>query len=404
MLAAKAFQGWSLYNGQEASTRYLDFAGRLMINPLGNLLKTNYLYIPKEKLNEEAIKKIADEFQEYFGRGLTTDLAAKGRVIQEKWMAFYEKHMPIVYESLKKEYPKTPEQDEVQYEKAIKARAFDIMRAFIPSGMTTLVSRHSNIRQLRDHLDILKYHPGSEVSRAAMTAIKGLQSAYPSSFITKEYSAKEEYLKLKAEKISYMNNDDLRNGDAFNIRDYQFDPVHLEKNYRELLEKRPEKTELPNEIGEAGVIHVSFLIDFGSFRDAQRHRKGVCKMPLLTTSLGFHDWYLAKLPKESRVEAEALIAELIPEINSLPCTDVERQYYIPMGFQVAASFTWSFDQCVYVAELRSSETVHPTFRVYAQALGKWIEEKVPYAALYVDYNLDQWSYKRGKQDIVLTKS
>lgn len=126
-------------------------------------------------------------------------------------------------------------------------------------------------------------------------------------------------------------------------------------------------------------------------------------MPLLTTKLGFHPWYLDRLPSETKKEALALIAELEPLINSLPCADVHRQYYIPMGYMVTADFTWTFDQCVYVAELRSSDTVHPTFRVRAQALGKWIKDTVPYAALHVDWSEDKWSYKRGSQDIVEKK-
>jgi thymidylate synthase ThyX len=36
MLAAKAIQDSKLYNGQEASTRYIDFSQQPMINPLGS--------------------------------------------------------------------------------------------------------------------------------------------------------------------------------------------------------------------------------------------------------------------------------------------------------------------------------------------------------------------------------
>ena len=71
-----------------------------------------------------------------------------------------------------------------------------------------------------------------------------------------------------------------------------------------------------------------------------------------------------------------------------------------MGFVVEASFTWTFDQCVYVAELRSSDTVHPTYRLHAQSIGKWIEKVAPYAKLYVNYTEDSWSYRRGSQDII----
>lgn len=394
MLAAKAIQDWPLYNGQEASTRYLDFSGRMMINPLGGLIGTSYLYIPKKKLTLNGIAKIKFlQSQEQVVR--TTPHGEQGELIQERWMTFYEKHMPIVKAYVSELNPKGDGEDQGQYDKAVNARAFDIMRAFIPAGMTTLVSRHNNLRQLRDHLDILKYHPSEEVARIASASIAGLQATYPASFIRKEYVETEEYLKLRATQTSYFQSP----LSDFSLDDSLFNEDRLHP-YVDLLRSRPPKTEVPHEAGEAGTIHVGFPIDFGSFRDVQRHRKGVCKMPLLTTKLGFHPWYLERLPEQSRIEAEVLIKELVAEINDLPCSRIDRQYYIPMGFQVYADFTWTIDQCIYVAELRSSETVHPTLRVIAQKIGKWVHKTLPYAALHIDWSEDKWSYKRGGQDIV----
>lgn len=399
MLCAKAFQNWWAYNGQEASTRFLDFTGRIMINPMAGWPAANYLYIPREDLKKESLEHISDRFKtEIQNSQNLSNNGMVGRSIQEKWMAFYEKHMPIVKAYVASLNPKSKEMNDDTYEKSVNARAFDIMRAFIPAGMTTLVSWHSNIRQLRDHLAILKYHPSSEISRVALTALAGLQETYPASFVKdKVYEETENYLKLRASRTSYFEN--IQSTDI-EIYDKQFDASYLNQNYNDLLSSRPAKTEVPPEVGDAGTVNVSFKIDFGSFRDAQRHRKGSYRMPLLTTQYGFHQWYLDRLPEESRIEAEALLIEMVPLIDSLPCSDVERQYYIPMGFMVGANFTWTFDQCVYVAELRSAGTVHPTFRVHAQEIGRWIKKVAPYATSYVDYSEDKWSYKRGTQDIV----
>ncbi len=400
MLAAKAIQNNPLYNGQEASTRYLDFAGRMMVNPLAGLPNAKYLYIPKENLNAASLIDAPSFFSEKYKKFANESASEQGKIIQETWMAFYEKSMPIVKKYVAELNPKSDDQTDSQYDKAVNARAFDIMRGFIPAGMTTLVSWHSNIRQLRDNLAILKYHPSTEVARIAMTALAGLKAVYPASFDKKVYDKTEEYYQMLAEEFSYtewaLEPEYISKG--FEIIG-NFDTEIIKKDFRKVLENRPEKTIPPHQLGRAGEINVSFMIDFGSFRDAQRHRKGVCMMPLLTTKYGFHSWYLERLPQEVRIEAEKLIAEMDILINALPCADVERQYYIPMGYKVPADFTWSFDQCIYVAELRSATTVHPTFRIHAQALGRWIEETVPYAKLYVDYSEDTWSYKRGSQDI-----
>jgi len=398
MIAAKAIQASPLYNGQEASTRYLDFKGRMMINPLLGYPKTCFAYVSKEMLDN----KIIPDESTLFKSGITISANKEGgnlaTRIQERWMKFYEDHMSKVKTYVAELNPKQDAQSQEQYDKAINARAFDIMRAFIPAGMTTLVSWHSPIRHLRDRLNTMKYNPNDEVARFAYSSLHCLQEAYPSSFIQKEYPETEEYLKLKSKKVSYFNPTWTKDDD-FLIDDFNLDKKDI-LNYSELLINRPAKTELPHEIGECGTVRVQFKIDFGSFRDVQRHRKGVCKMPLLTTVHGFHQWYLDRLPKESRSEALSLIEELTPIINELPCSDIDRQYYIPMGFIVIADFTWTFDQCVYVAELRSSETVHATLRVQAQRIARWIKDFAPGTALHVNYEDDSWSYKRGSQDII----
>jgi hypothetical protein len=65
---------------------------------------------------------------------------------------------------------------------------------------------------------------------------------------------------------------------------------------KEILEKRPPKTELPKYLAEAGTLQFEFLLDFGSFRDLQRHRAVIQRMPLLTNEIGFEKWYINELP------------------------------------------------------------------------------------------------------------
>jgi hypothetical protein len=77
-----------------------------------------------------------------------------------------------------------------------------------------------------------------------------------------------------------------------------------------------------------------------------------------------------------------------------------RQYYIAMGFNVACELTASLPSAVYIAELRSGQTVHPTLRPIAQKMGIAMESIFPEMALHIDYSPDEWSTKRGTHDIV----
>ena len=155
-LVAKAIQDNPLYNGQEASTRYLDFSSQPIINPFG-----------------------------------TEEAAA----IQKGWMNIYNTCMPKVREALKREYPFNSEdyKSEKQWEGAIAARAFDTLRAFLPVGGTTLLSWTTNLRQARDRLMRLTGHPLKEVRSVAENIFQQFAAKYPNSFNGKEMDRTSRY-------------------------------------------------------------------------------------------------------------------------------------------------------------------------------------------------------------------
>src|SRR5208282_1429716 len=66
-----------------------------------------------------------------------------------------------------------PDEKEETYERAVKARSFDILRAFLPAGITTQLSWHTNLRQAGDHLNLLAKHPSAEVRNVGQ-ALRGM--------------------------------------------------------------------------------------------------------------------------------------------------------------------------------------------------------------------------------------
>lgn len=356
MLVAKAVQDWSLYSGQETSSRYIDLSKREI----------------KDPVNTEASKKIL-----------------------ERWMKFYTESQPAVESHLKEKYKRKPEEDEKIYDKAIKARVFDIMRGFLPAGITTQLSWHTNLRQAHDKLDLLKHHPLIEVREVAEKILSSLRSRYTNSFGHPIFEDQENYREFLGKEYTYFSEKAYDGDFSFktNIKNSE-----LEK-YLYILEKRPIKTGLPSFLSELGNITFDFLLDFGSFRDIQRHRNGVCRMPLLTTGFGFNDWYLEQLPADVKAEAEKLIKEQIAEISKLNCRSEDLQYYIAMGFNVSCRVSYGLPACVYVVELRSGIMVHPTLRKVAHNMDKALRTMFPKLLLHSDLNLDDWDMRRGTQDI-----
>ncbi len=358
MLTAKAVQDWPLYSGQEASTRYLDMAQQEVLNPIGT---------------------------------------APGKAIQDEWMRFYRHALETLIPVLKGRYPMEADQKEAVYEKAIKARAFDIARGFLPAGVTTYAAWHTNLRQAYDHIKEMRNHPLAEVREVAVMIHDELKRKYTSSFSHKEYPMEEAYIGKSMKEFAYFDDKDAVKKFAYSAK--TLDLKGLAK-HKKLLKSRPAKAELHQRMRQYGNIVFTFPLDFGSYRDLQRHRSCVQEMPLLSTTHGFYSWYLEQLPPDLRKEAEKVIKEQKARIAKLKAPKEVKQYYVAMGYTVAVKITCPLPAAVYTAELRSSDTVHPTLRLQAQRMGDALKAAVPGLAMHHDTSPGIWNIKRGNHDIV----
>ena len=358
MLADKAIQDWPLYAGQETSTRYVDMSKQKIIDPINT-----------------------SESQE----------------ILKNWMDFYINSQDELKNHLKINYPIKENQKEEIYDKAITARCFDIMRGFLPAGITTQLSWHTNLRQAWDKLALMQYHPLTETREIAQKIISNLKEKYPNSFCHEKFKTQEEYRQLSMQNYNYLDPAQEK------ITEFQASTTIQREEllkYQDLITKRPIKTNLPIFLAELGQFKFKFLLDFGSFRDIQRHRNGTCRMPLLTTDLKFHQWYLNELPDEIKTKAEKLISEQTTKIKNLNATKEEKQYYIAMGFNVFCSVSYGLPATIYTTELRSGKLVHPTLRKIAHKMHYSIKENFKEIVMHTDLEKSKWDIQRGKQDII----
>ena len=358
LLVAKAIQDWPLYSGQEASTRYIDFEHQPFKNPLGT--------------------KQANE-------------------ILENWRSFYSASLAPTKDHLKVLYPITPGEDEKIYDKAINARAFDVLRGFLPAGATTNLAWSTNLRQAADKVMLLRHHPLLEVRNCADAIEQALQKGFPNSFGHKHYEETEKYNELYMTTENYYHN---KQCPEFKLVNNSIKEKLLQKK---ILKSRPAKTELPKHLAEAGTMQFEFLLDFGSFRDLQRHRAVTQRMPLLTMDLGFEEWYFQDLPKEVVKNAKEVLKSQKEKIKKLKCSKEEMQYYIAMGYRVSNRLTGGLPALVYLVELRATRFVHPTLRKIAKKMSDVLIKKFTNAGLvmHLDLEMDRFDSKRGTHDIVL---
>lgn len=396
MLNAKAIQDSQLYAGQEASTRYMDFS-------------SNQFLLPQGLESEEAVK------------------------IQEGWRDFYAKNSPVVFEFLKQVYPygdykneelvneKEKQKNYKDWEKTLKARTFDIMRGFLPAGAATYVAWWTPISHANDHLAWLKCHTLVEVRETAFQCHELLKEVFPSSF-------KRDLSKMNADELEqYQQREKARedyrikwyNNEYYldlNLRDLVPDEVNLNvwcdllitDTYKEFILNRPRGQELPWQIGEAIQVMWFDMLDFGSFRDLQRHRAVIQRQGLLTEKFGMHEWYLQNLPDSVLVESKELLKNQIERINKLDLNKFDKQYLLPMGMKIPTRVSGSLAKFMYLLELRAQSTVHPTLHANAVSIAGHLRrilanlfdckpEEIP---MFINENVGEINLKRGKQDIV----
>jgi len=358
MLTAKAIQDWPLYSGQESSTRYIDF----QIQPFKNPAETK-----------------------------------EGEEILEGWRKFYSESLEPTKDHLKKRFPKGEAESESIYNKAISARAFDTLRGFLPAGSTTNLAWHTNLRQAADKIAILRHSPIKEIRNVANAIEETLKKAYPNSFNHEIFETTENYNEFWMRDDYYYHNPKCPDFEMTN------NSINVNLLKRDILEKRPIKTELPKYLAEAGTLQFEFLLDFGSWRDLQRHRSIIQRMPLLTTELGFEDWYLDELPLEIRPTAEQLLKTQAGKISKLKISKEEKQYYVPMGYKISNRITGGLPGLVYIAELRATRFVHPTLRKRAKQIADKLSNTFSKNGLilHIDEEIDRFDIKRGEQDIFL---
>ncbi len=407
MLFAKALEDNPLFNGQETSTRFISFAHAKFIHPLEV--------------------------------GTSTVL----KDVEHSWLEFYKSRVDKVIFRLRQQFPyiEYPSYTFKVWDTSVQARAFDIMRAFLPAGITTQLSFYGSLRTLREALSMLSNHPLEEISQGSIVALRQLKEQYPFAFKSEKFDYQAtKWLKDHALRTFYsdtslsllgfvkdlyqsetvVSDDTYMLNSTWSLKELKqlklrWDlirekgpvidgPVYFPRHLLEMLSDRPKGFKVPFHIGQYGRFKMSFMLDFGSFRDIQRHRNSNMSLPILTNEYGIHPWYLQQLNALDPViyqEAINLINSNWLTINDLGPMSmeelVELQYVQPMGMMVPVEISLALDEMFYIAELRSSKTVHPTLRPIAQFIGRHLQ--ILGFKVYMDEGPDGFVPYRGKQTI-----
>lgn len=392
MLAALAFEDHPLFNGQECSTRYINFADAGYTVPV--------------MANDKDAKKAEQ--------------------IIKRWFDLYERVNEATYKHALEHFTKPEDADDKVWDKACKAYAYDVASGFLPAAANTSLTWHTQLDNANSVIQGLKYHPLSEVRNLAESCQSELKRHYPNSAKETLPDGHEAYLRKHAVNIHYSEisvSMAFASDSALALSEqaeraisWSLDREDAEQTYdskliitstmEEQLMEVPKYMYLPQNLKTAGMVQLHGCLDLASFRELHRHRDGYAPVPYIDPKAGMYSWYLNSLPDSIRAITLLDLSELLGDVADLKRRNpYEIQYLCPLGIRVMVECNWQLPQMHYVMALRTGHACREPIRVFAQTIADRFSKAFPGAKHYATMEPDNgpW-YERGNQDIKVKDS
>ncbi len=159
--------------------------------------------------------------------------------------------------------------------------------------------------------------------------------------------------------------------------------------------KRRGKHDAPGRALERLFCTVEMTMDYGAYRDVQRHRMATQTLQALSPALGFETPPLMDEFGYGERYA-ALLARSASAYDTLAAAGFrhEAAYVLPLATRVRALFTWNLREVAHFVELRSARQGHPSYRKIAQEVYYAVAETYPLVARYLRPNLSSYDLTR----------
>jgi thymidylate synthase ThyX len=330
---------------------------------------------------------------------------------------------PVVA-AIKGETPREEKQTERGYETACKAKSCDILRYVLPAATLTNIGMTINGRLLEHLITKLLSHPLEEAQEIGALMKAESQQIIPTlikyadrnpymvetrqameTLATEHFagSVPEEAPDVTLVRYPEDVEEQLVEAILYGYARHPFGQVQerVRKLSREEKErvideylKRRGKHDQPLRALEHLSYTFDILVDFGAFRDIQRHR--MCTQtpqelgpihgystPTEILRYGLLATYEQCMARA--LEAYRVIAADFPR---------EAQYVLPLAYRKRVLFTWNLREIHHFVQLRSAKQGHISYRRIAQQVFKEVERVHPLLAKYFRVDLDDYALAR----------
>lgn len=351
----------------------------------------------------------------------------------EQLFASYLDLMPVVTEALKARLPRAEGMTDGAYAAAIRAQACDLLRGLLPAGTRTNIGLSANARALEGLLSKMLSNPLSEVRGLATAMHRASLTVAPTLVkYARENPYRATLRECVQEKLSTIYSPGPWDTSVTSVigqpvRLVRHDPdaldrilvalaydgsepnVHLrglvealrqatraerEGILRASLERRGPYDAAPRAF-EATTMTFEILLDYGAYRDLQRHRMLLPTTQRLTCRLGFEtpaelvEFGLADSYTRTMATAIDAWEQLEAEFP------LEAQYAVPLGFRIRTLWTLNLREVMHVIELRSAKQGHASYRRIAQAMYRTVIHAHPWLEGLIRVDLEDYALARA---------
>jgi len=326
---------------------------------------------------------------------------------------FYREITPKMIEFVKERYPKPKDMNEKFYESVSKARACDIVRYILPAATLTNLAMTANARILEHGIRKLLSHPLDEMKDIGSMLKEEILKIIPTLVKYSDYNSYISETNLAMEELTpgILKLDGIESSSPVTLVDYNPEAEdklvtailyryskHPFNQIKKLVKKMDKKSkerivdEFLNKMSEHDwplreLEHINYtfdiMVDYGAFRDIQRHR--ICTqtnqeltvehgydIPQEIIDLGFKKKFEECM--DMAIEAFDKISKEFPK---------EAQYVVPLAFKKRTLFTWNLRELHHFIKLRSSKEGHISYRRIAQQVFDELEKVHPLLARYI---------------------
>lgn len=316
-------------------------------------------------------------------------------------------------EFIQKKYPRQENEDEKLYQMRIKNIALDNCRFMLPAATLTNLGMTINARNLEYAIVKLLTNPleemheiGEEIKNEALKVTPTLVkytafNKYFAETSQQMLNLSQSLLAIKRSKnqdgpvlVDYDKDAEEKLVTALLYRVSKYPYNQIRKIVRKMSPESKAKVidEALNRLGkfdrplrELEHIYYTFdiLIDYGAFRDVQRHRMCTQTNQDLTIEHGYviPDEIVEAGLREQYEKSMKKAAKAYREIaKELPA---HAAYIVPLAYKKRTLFTWNLRELFHFIKLRSGKTGHESYRKLAQQIYDILADKQPLLAKYI---------------------